>query len=271
VDEPLVRLDLPGESGVATITLDSPHNRNALSRRLLSELAAALDSAVEHPATRVIVLTGAGPVFCSGADLKEQRASAGPGGETVPGAPAAGVGGLPAILTRVWSCPQPVICRLNGLARAGGVGLFSACDLVVAPTGVSFSFTEVRLGLVPAIITVPVLRRVAAQSVHRLFLTGEVIDAARARDIGLVDEVAPAGELDAAVERIVGMLLRGAPEALALTKQLARTVATLSTQEAFDRLAALSAERFASDEGREGMLAFAEKRDPAWITATGRA
>ncbi len=262
MDEPLVRLDLPvasaGSDGRATITLDSPHNRNALSRRLLSELAAALDAAVEHPATRVIVLTGAGPVFCSGADLKEQRAAAEPGGA------AAGVGGLPAILTKLWSCPQPVICRLNGLARAGGVGLFSACDLVVAPTGVSFSFTEVRLGLVPAIIAVPVLRRVATQAVHRLFLTGEVMDTYAAQEIGLVDEVGPEFELDATVDRLIGMLVRGGPEALALTKQL-RAVASQTPEEAFAWLEPMSASRFASAEGREGMSARIEKRDPAWI------
>ena len=111
----------------------------------------------------------------------------------------------------LWSCPQPVVCRLNGPARAGGVGLLASCDLVVARSEVTFSFTEVRLGLVPAIITVPLLRRIAPQALHRLFLTGEVFSAERAQEIGLLDAVAAPGDLDAEVARMVGMLMRGGP------------------------------------------------------------
>lgn len=250
--DPLVRLDVV--DGVATVTLDSPPNRNALSRRLLADLSVALDEAVAG--SRVIVITGAGPVFCSGADLKEQRTAASEGSPLT---------ALPDILTTLWSCPQPVVCRLNGPARAGGVGLLAACDVVVAPEAVTFSFTEVRLGVVPAVISVPILRRVPAQAAHRLFLTGELFDATRAREIGLVDEVCADGELDARVQQVVAMLMCGAPEALALTKQLARTVARLEPAEAFEWLAKLSEQRFASAEGREGMAAFAEKRDAAWI------
>jgi len=184
VDEPLVRLEVA--DGVATVVLDSPHNRNALSRRLLNDLSSALAAATAHPGARVIVLTGAGTVFCSGADLKEQREANVAGGQAQP------INDLPAILMTLWTCPQPVVCRLNGPARAGGVGLLASCDLVVAPAEVTFSFTEVRLGLVPAIITVPLLRRIAPQALHRLFLTAEVFSAARAQDIGLVDAVAAA-------------------------------------------------------------------------------
>jgi methylglutaconyl-CoA hydratase len=206
----------------------------------------------------VIVLTGAGTVFCSGADLKEQRAAneAGTG---------AGVNALPEILSTLWSCSKPVVCRLNGPARAGGTGLLASCDLVVAPHEVTFSFTEVRLGLVPAIITVPLLRRVQPQALHRLFLTGEVFSAEQARDIGLVDVVAGISELDSEVSRIVDMLGRGGPEALALTKQLVPKIRALPTDEAFVYLTQLSAERFASAEGREGMQSFADKRDPSWV------
>jgi methylglutaconyl-CoA hydratase len=257
VDEPLVRWDIA--DGVATVVLDSPHNRNALSRRLLSELAGALDTVTRHPDARVIVLTGAGTVFCSGADLKEQREANETGSHTQP------INTLPAILTTLWTCPQPVVCQLNGPARAGGVGLLASCDLVVAPAEVTFSFTEVRLGLVPAIITVPLLRRIAPQALHRLFLTAEVFSAERAQEIGLVDVVAATGELYAEVARVVAMLLRGGPQAMVLTKRLVPEIRALSPQEAFTRLTTLSAERFASAEGREGMQAFAEKRDPAWV------
>ena len=214
VDEPLVRWEVA--DGVATVVLDSPHNRNALSRRLLGDLAAAVDAATTHPDVRVIVLTASGTVFCSGADLKEQRAANEAGGQSQP------ITELPAIMTKLWACRQPVVLPMNGPARAGGVGLLASCDLVVAQHDVTFSFTEVRLGLVPAIITVPLLRRVAPQALHGLFLTAEVFSAEHARGIGLVDAVAAMGELDTEVARLVGMLLRGGPEALALTKQLVR-------------------------------------------------
>jgi methylglutaconyl-CoA hydratase len=261
VDGSLVRFAVA--DGVATVVLDSPHNRNALSRQLLGELARALDVVTADPVARVIVLTGAGPVFCSGADLKEQRAAG--TGEAQP------INELPAILTTLWTCSQPVVCRLNGAARAGGVGLLASCDLVVAPADVTFSFTEVRLGLVPAIITVPLLRRVAPQALHRLFLTGEVFSAERARDIGLVDQVAAAEELDAEVAGLVAMLMRGGPQSLELTKQLVQQIRALAPDEAFARLTRLSAERFASAEGREGMQSFADKRDPEWVPVAFRA
>jgi methylglutaconyl-CoA hydratase len=257
MDDPLVRLEVAG--GVARIVLDSPHNRNALSRRLLADLESAVDAATAQPEARVIVLTGAGTVFCSGADLKEQRAANEAGGGDT------GVNALPGILAKLWGSSKPVICRLNGPARAGGTGLLASCDIVVASQELTFSFTEVRLGLVPAIITVPLLRRVQPQALHRLFLTGEVFSAEQARDIGLVDVVAGIGELDDEVANVVGMLERGGPEALALTKQLVPKIRALPTDEAFAYLTQLSAERFASAEGLEGMHSFAEKRDPSWV------
>lgn len=254
---PLVGLEVA--AGVATITLDSPANRNALSRRLLAELEACLDAAIAAAEVRVIVLTGAGPAFCSGADLKEQREARESGSGSSP------LASLPGIFTKLWRCRQPVVCRLNGPVRAGGTGLVASCDIVVAPAKVNFSFTEVRIGVVPAVISVPILRRVATQAAHRLFLTGEVFSADLAREIGMVDEIAEDGALDATVARVVEMLVRGAPEALALTKGLARSVTAMAPDDAFAKLATLSEERFASGEGREGMLAFAEKRDPAWV------
>ncbi len=259
MDDPLVRWERA--DGVARIVLDSPHNRNALSRRLLADLARCLEEAINDSGTRVIVLTGAGTVFCSGADLKEQRSANRDGAAAGGSQP---INELPAILTTLWTCPQPVVCRLNGPARAGGVGLLASCDLVVAPREVTFSFTEVRLGLVPAIITVPLLRRVPPQTLHRLYLTAELFSAERAQEIGLVDVVAGEGDLDAEVSRVVSELRRGGPQALALTKQLVPRVQSMSTDDAFAYLAELSAERFASAEGLEGMQSFAEKRDPSW-------
>ncbi|GII78635.1 enoyl-CoA hydratase [Sphaerisporangium rufum] len=248
--------------GTATITLDSPHNRNALSTRLLAELRAALDRSIADDAVRVIVLTGTGPVFCAGADLKEQ---APPPGTRPDGAPV--TASFPGVMSAVWDSPKPVICRLNGTARAGGLGLVAACDFAIAPDTATFAFSEVRLGVVPAMISVTVLRRVERRAAAELFLTGEVFDAARAERIGLLTRAVPAGELDATVARYAGMLRRGGPESLAITKRLVREVPALPVAEAMSRMAELSAQRFTSAEGQEGLRAFMEKRPAAWVAA----
>ncbi|HEY0537217.1 MAG TPA: enoyl-CoA hydratase-related protein [Actinoallomurus sp.] len=249
--EPLVQHAVDG--GVATITMDSPRNRNALSRRLVTELREALTAALGDDGVRVVVLTGTGPVFCAGADLKEQSA-----GEPPPDVP--GLVGL------IWDSPKPVVARLNGPARAGGLGLVTACDLAVAPETATFAFTEVRLGVVPAMIAVTCLRRMDPRAAAEYFLTGEVFDARRAQEIGLINRAVPAEELDGAVAHYTGMLLRGAPEALAIAKQLPRTVPSMTVEEGFARMAELSADRFASDEAKEGIAAFLGKRDPRWLS-----
>jgi methylglutaconyl-CoA hydratase len=249
--EPLVHTGAAG--GVATITLDSPRNRNALSLRLVGELRAALTGALAADDVRVIVLTGTGPVFCAGADLKEQAA----------GSPPPDVPGLVGL---IWDSPKPVVARLNGPARAGGLGLVTACDLSVAPDTATFAFTEVRLGVVPAMIAVTCLRRMDPRAAAEYFLTGETFDARRAQEVGLINRAVPEEELDQAVAHYTGMLLRGAPEALAIAKRLPRTVPALTVEEGFTRMAELSAERFASDEAKEGIAAFLEKRDPRWLT-----
>ncbi|GII62399.1 enoyl-CoA hydratase [Sphaerisporangium krabiense] len=252
----LVRLETGG--GVATVTLDSPANRNALSTRLLAELRRALTDAIGDEAVRVVVLTGAGPVFCSGADLKEQAPAGGPGDAPVTGA-------LPDVMSLIWESPKPVICRLNGTARAGGLGLVAACDFALAPDSATFAFSEVRLGVVPAMISVTVLRRVEPRAAAEYFMTGEVFDAARAAEIGLLTRAVPAEELDAAVARYAGMLMRGGPEALAITKRLVREVPGIPVEEGMRRMAELSAQRFTSAEGQEGLRAFMEKRPAAWV------
>jgi methylglutaconyl-CoA hydratase len=165
----------------------------------------------------------------------------------------------------IWDSPKPVVARLNGPARAGGLGLVTACDLAVAPDTATFAFTEVRLGVVPAMIAVTCLRRMDPRAAAEYFLTGEVFDARRAQEIGLINRAVPADELDATVGHYTGMLLRGAPEALAIAKRLPRTVPAMDVEEGFAKMAELSAERFGSDEAREGIAAFLEKRDARWI------
>jgi methylglutaconyl-CoA hydratase len=247
----LVRSDRTG--AVATITLDSPANRNALSRRLLLELYAALASALSDTVIRVIVLTGAGPAFCSGADLKESRTS-----------PAAAPELFPNVLQLIWDSPKPVVCRVNGSARAGGIGLIAACDIAVAAQPATFAFSEVRIGATPAIIAVTCLRRMDPRAAAEYFLTGEAFDAQRAMEIGLLTRAVPETELDEQTSRYADVLLRGAPGALGVTKTVLHEAGTLPVADGLARMAKLSAERFASAEAQEGMAAFAEKRDPAW-------
>ncbi|MGW0479480.1 enoyl-CoA hydratase-related protein [Nonomuraea sp. NPDC003214] len=250
----LVHKELSG--GIATITLDSPPNRNALSTRLLADLTDRLEWALAEPSARVIVLTGTGHVFSSGADLKEQRAA---------GSDAPVTSAFPQVMATLWESPKPVICRLNGTARAGGLGLVASCDFAIAPLTASFAFTEVRLGVVPAMISVPVLRRLDPRAAAEYLMTGEVFPAARAVEIGLLTRAVPEEELDEAVAHYAGMLLKGGPEALAITKRLVREVPALSFEEGLRRMTELSAERFTSDEGREGIAAFAAKRPPRWV------
>ncbi|WP_043629418.1 enoyl-CoA hydratase-related protein [Nonomuraea candida] len=252
----LVHKELAG--GVATITLDSPPNRNALSVRLLGELSDHLRWALAEPAARVIVLTATGHVFCSGADLKEQRAS-----QDRPGAPV--TASFPEVLELIWESPKPVVCRLNGTARAGGLGLVAACDFAIAPLTASFAFTEVRLGVAPAMIAVPVLRRLTARAAAEYFLTGETFDAARAVEIGLLSRAVPPEELDAAVAHYVDLLVKGGPEALAITKRLVKEVPGMPFGDGLRRMTELSAERFTSEEGQEGIAAFMAKRPPKWV------
>lgn len=256
--EDLVRLSVV--HGVGRVTLDSPHNRNALSRTLLAQLHARITDALADDAVRVIVLTGAGPAFCAGADLKEAAApdAAGQAAQPVP---------FPDVLTLLWESRKPVVARVNGTARAGGLGLIAACDVAVAPDTATFAFSEVRLGLVPAVIAVTCLRRMHPRAAAEYMLTGETFDAKRAAEIGLLSRSVPADELDEAVDRYASMLLRAAPEAVAITKDLVRSVPAMTLDEGFARMTALSEQRFASAEGREGIAAFRERRRPSWVAA----
>jgi methylglutaconyl-CoA hydratase len=248
----LVRCDPAGQ--VATVTLDSPANRNALSAALLTQLHDTLAGALADPAVRVIVLTGAGPAFCSGADLTESRQR-----------PAAAPASFSRILQLIWESDKPVVCRVNGSARAGGIGLIAACDIAIAPRSATFAFTEVRIGAAAAVIAVTCLRRMQPRAGYEYLLTGEAFDAERAARIGLLSCTTAEADLDAETARYVRMLLRGAPGALAATKAILREVPGLPLADGLARMAELSASRFASPEAQEGMAAFAEKRDPSWI------
>lgn len=260
MDEELVHLEV--SDGIATITLDSPTNRNALSRRLISELWQRFSAALDDPRVRLILLTGAGPAFCSGADLKEQR-QRNETGENPEPRQGGGIGGL---LTAIWDSPKPVLCRLNGPARAGGLGLVAACDFAIAPETVTFAINEVRIGVIPAVISVVLLPKLGLAKALELFLTGEAFSAQQAVDYGILTAVAPEGELDVVVGHYLSALKKGGPNALAGAKRLVRDVPKMQMDQAFVEMSQRSASFFASDEAREGLRAFAEKRAPTWTT-----
>lgn len=231
---------------VETLSLDSPGNRNALSAALVGELAAALADCAEDAAVRAVVLTHTGNTFSAGADLRD------------PPRPDA----LVALLRQIVELPKPVVARVTGHVRAGGLGLLAACDIAVASHRATFAFTEVRIGVAPAVISLPLLPRADPRALARHCLTGERFDAAEAVRAGLV--TAAGDDADAVLEPILDGLRRSSPQALAETKRLL----TARVLEAFDRdaagLTALSARLFSSAQAREGMTAFLERRDPEW-------
>lgn len=256
----LVHLNVAG--GVGTITLDSTANRNALSRQLLEELTSHLHSAIADAAVRVVVLTGSGTVFCSGADLKEQRAAN-------EAEQKSGPGGLVPVLEAMWHSPKPIVGRINGAARAGGLGLVAACDVAVAVETASFAVNEVRIGVIPGIISVVLVPKLGMAKSMELFLTGEPFGAPEAARIGLITASAPVEDFDAVVDGYVVSILKGAPSALAGAKRLVRDVPGMPMHEAFEAMSERSALFFASPEAREGMTAFAEKRPPSWQQPSG--
>ena len=240
--------------GVATITLDSPSNRNALSRALLEQLHAALDM-TEQPGVRVVVLAHTPPVFCAGADLIERNDKERSDGSTI----GASSSLMVRAIERLGSGSAPTIAAVNGPVRAGGVGLMAACDLVVVASTVTFAFTEVRIGVAPAIISVPILARCGWSKLAASFLTGESFDAATAREMGLVTHVTD--DVDAAVATLVAGIVAGAPGAIAATRRLLRSASSDMAE-----MQALSEALFNSPEAAEGMRAFASKTPPAWST-----
>ena len=244
-------------AGVTTLTLDSPANRNALSTPLMRQLLAQLAAAVTDPAVRVVVISHTGPVFCSGADLKETAAARESG--RVPAEMLADV------LAALWEFGKPVIARIAGPARAGGLGLIAAADIAVCTREATFAFTEVRLGVIPAVISATVLPRLAPRAAAELYLTGAVFDGVRAAEVGLVTAAVPADDLDGAVAGYCDALVRGGPLALAGTKQLLRRTPAASVRADLAELSERSAGYFKSAEGSEGVAAFREKRPASWV------
>jgi methylglutaconyl-CoA hydratase len=250
------------EAGVARVTLNRPEKRNALDRGTIAALTSELQRCASDPAVRLVQITGAGKAFCAGADLNEMQAQAG-ASETANLADAERLATLLAVLD---SMPKPTLARVNGDGYGGALGLMAACDIVVAVDSARFAFTEVRLGIIPAVISPFVLGKIGESAARRYFLTAELLTAATLKEMGLAHEVVAAELLDAGCTRIAEALLQGAPGALAQAKVLIRDMARPSRDreaaslEAAARLARLRVQA----EAQEGFGAFFDKRKPGW-------
>jgi methylglutaconyl-CoA hydratase len=247
---------------LATITLNRPDVRNAFNETTIAELALAFDELGRNDLVRVIVLAANGPAFCAGADLNWMKKMAGYSHAENQ----ADAARLADMLRTIYLCPKPVIAKVQGDCYAGGMGLVAACDIVVASDGVNFCLSEVKLGLVPATISPYVIKAMGENAARRYFLTAERFGANEAKRIGFAHEVVMAEALDAAVAAIVKPLCANSPHAVREAKKLVREIAG---QPVTDALLADTANRIAairaSDEGREGVASFLEKRKPSWL------
>jgi methylglutaconyl-CoA hydratase len=248
----VVETELSG--GVLTVTLADEANRNALGARLVGELVDALDDADADPAVRVVVLTNRGRVFCAGADLSERASEDAP----------AAIRSPQELFGRFARSPKPYVGRIAGHCVAGGMGLAAAMDISIAAEDAKFGFTEVRVGVAPAVISVVCLPKLRPADARAAFLRGSRFSAAEAAEMGLVNAAVPADRLDEEVDAVVTDLLAGGPGAIAAAKRLLAEVPGTPVDEAFRWTGELSAQLFATEEAREGMRAFLEKRPAAW-------
>lgn len=256
----LVEYAGPADTGgpYARLTLNSPHNRNALSTTLVNQLHQGLRDASADPAVRAVVLGHTGGTFCAGADLSEA------GGDDPSTMAVERAREMATLMRAIVSSPLPVIAAINGHVRAGGFGLVGACDIAVAGPRSTFALTEARIGVAPAIISLTLLPKLSPRAAARYYLSGETFDAGRAAEIGLITEAAE--DVDAAVAKLVSDIGRGSPQGLAASKALTTAAVLDGFDRDAERLAEESARLFVSDEAREGMLAFLQKRPPDWAS-----
>ena len=249
------------ERGVLTVTLTDEANRNALSRELLAELSSALDDADADPAVRIVVLTNTGRVFCAGADLRQSSGGSADDNRVVVRARD--------LFGRFRLSSKPYVGRINGHCVAGGMGLAAAMDISIARRDAKLGFTEVRVGVAPAMISAVCLPKMRPVDASAAFLRGNRFSASEAARLGLINAAVEPERLDAEVDAVIDDLLAGGPTALAACKQLVRHVPEMGFEEALDWAERLSAELFAGDEAAEGMDAFLNKRTPRWARQTG--
>lgn len=258
----LVEYEVTGPA--ARITLNSPHNRNALSTALVAQLHQGLRDAVADPAVRVVVLGHTGGTFCAGADL-----SAGASSGDAQEAAAERGREMTTLLRAIVECPKPVLGAIDGHVRAGGLGLVGACDIVAAGPRSTFALTEARIGVAPAIISLTLLPKLTARAAGRYYLTGETFTAAEAATIGLI--TLAADDLTTALDPLIDALAKGSPQGLAASKALTTSSILAGFDRDAERLTTDSARLFVSEEAHEGMLAFLQKRPPRWAEPGGKA
>jgi methylglutaconyl-CoA hydratase len=252
------------QRGVLTLCLNRPAVHNAFDARMIGELTAALQAADRDDTVRLVVITGAGDCFSAGADLNWMRSLMGASREENK----SDAMRLVDLMRTLNYLSKPTVAKVNGSAFGGGLGLIATCDISVAAEGSLFGLTEVRLGLVPAVISPYVIRRIGETYARRYFLSAERFDSQRAYDIGLVQQTVPLARLDEAIEDIIGQILQGGPQAVTRAKQLVFDIAghSVATQKDLDESTArLIADLRVSGEGQEGLAAFLEKRKPGWI------
>jgi methylglutaconyl-CoA hydratase len=249
------------DRGVVTLTLNRPDVRNAFNAQMMQAIGEVVDDLADDGGVRALVLTGAGTVFSAGADLNWMSAMRDYSFEEN----VADSRGFEAMLRAVDDFPAPTLARVNGHALGGAAGLLGCVDIAVAVRGSLFGFTEVRLGIAPAMISAYVQPRIGTSNARRYFLTGERFDADRAREIGLVSEVCAADDLDATFGQVVDAVLAAGPTAQRETKQLIRQIDRLDRDASRELRLELIARLRVADEGQEGMRAFFDKRPPDWI------
>ena len=248
------------EGPVLRITLNRPDVRNAFDEESIAALTAAAGQATEDETLRAVVLAGSGKTFCAGADIGwMSKAIAYTHRENLNDAE-----DLARMLERLDTLGHPLIGRIHGAALGGGVGLAAVCDVAIAAEDTVFALSEVRLGILPAVVAPYVLRKIGVSAARELFLTGARFTAARAREIGLVHEVVPAGELDNAVRRRLADILAAGPRAVGIAKALIREIAGANPRDVIGLTTNTIASQRVSDEGQEGLRAFLEKRKPSW-------
>ncbi|MGH1502180.1 MAG: enoyl-CoA hydratase/isomerase family protein [Acidimicrobiales bacterium] len=256
--EPAVLRSL--SDGVCTLTLNRPEAKNSLSVELVGALHDALAAAIADDDTRVVVLTNAGNTFCAGADLKATRPGVGDqGGPT-----------FVDVFKLIQASPTPIVGRIDGHATGGGVGLVAACDLSVMRDDAKIGFTEVRLGVAPAVISVVCLPKMRRSDASELFLTGRRFTPGHAADVGLINRAVAAEELDVVVDGWVGELVRGGPTALGAAKDLITRIPEMDDDAAFEWTAVRSQELFDGPEAQAGIAAFRERTDAPWVPETFR-
>lgn len=255
-------LDIHVDAGVATVTLNRPEIRNAFNDEVIAELTAMFLALGHRDEVRAVVLAANGPAFCAGADLNWMKRMAGYSREEN----LADASALARMLEVIFNCPKPTIAKVQGDVYAGGMGLVAACDMAVCVDSANFCLSEAKIGLAPATISPYVIRAMGARAAHRYFLTAERFDAREAHRIGFVHEVVPAGELDAKVAAMTQALVSAGPAAVKACKRLVHDVAGQPITPALvQRTVEGIADIRASDEGREGVRAFLEKRKPNWL------